>query len=160
VLFTLDFGADRHLIAFDRNLDIFLRRTRDLGLHDVDVVLFGDVHLDRRGARLFEAHGTEETAEQLVDSGIGERVVRSQLVHRISLYLHLVNGTRVPLCLRLTRRPCSPICGRVGGFQVPDTAPISEARGLALPADDGGIMGANPPPYPAPPTMSAAELSD
>ena len=43
-----------------------------------------DVHLDRR-SRLFDAHRPEEAAEQLIESGFGEGVVHSHVVHEISV---------------------------------------------------------------------------
>ena len=96
-----------------------------------------DVHLDRRG-RLFDAHRPEEAAEQLVDSGVGERVVHSHVVHEISVGIW-VRRVRDPVHPGPTAS--SPICARKPPFFKPrDPVPFAPLKW-----DNGGKVGRPPP---------------
>jgi hypothetical protein len=60
-------AADRHDIAFDRNLDFVLVDARDLRLDDVRGVGLDDINFDGRGG-LLDADRAEEAANELVES--------------------------------------------------------------------------------------------
>src|ERR1019366_520674 len=85
--FPLHFGGNSDLIALDRDVDVFLLHTRQFGMNQVTVLGFDRIHLDRYWGRgTFQAHGLEETAEQLVKTGIyAWIVVRDEVLHNSCL---------------------------------------------------------------------------
>src|SRR5581483_3299061 len=70
-------------VAVDGHVDVFLPDARDLGLDEITLLVLDDVHLDRQRSRGLRAcpDRLEKPAEELVESGIGERVERLELVH-------------------------------------------------------------------------------
>ena len=45
-LFAFYLGTNRYLVAVDRNFDVFLLGTRNIGLDLIDLVVFGRIKLD------------------------------------------------------------------------------------------------------------------
>jgi hypothetical protein len=80
---TLHFRADRDLVAFARNLNVVPDHTRNPGVHDVGIVAFHDIHPEHCG-RHVGAHGPETAANDLVETGVGKRDLRCDVVHEIS----------------------------------------------------------------------------
>src|SRR6185503_9068164 len=93
---ALHLGGDRHLVAFDGDVDLVLRDACQFGLDDVAVLGFGDV--DRQAARrgALRALGTKETAKQGFDRRVRERVVDLQAGHDLPQKVDVV-AARAPL---------------------------------------------------------------
>src|SRR5690606_29392120 len=71
---ALDFRADRHAIAVDLDVDVFLFHARHLGLDDVLAVGLLDLDADLERIAALRLARLDETAEQL-RKDFGERVV-------------------------------------------------------------------------------------
>ena len=87
-LFHFRFGADRDLVAFDADVDVFLLHPRDISVHRIGVVVLLQVHLDLHLRLAFEGdRAHEEALEQVVevaeriDAGEIEGIVTGEVGH-------------------------------------------------------------------------------
>src|SRR6185437_2185288 len=78
---ALHFGGDRHLVAFDRDVDLVLLHTRKLGTHEIAAIRFGYVDANAVRTCAIAALRTEEAAKQRIDRGLGEWVVQLKAGH-------------------------------------------------------------------------------
>src|ERR1019366_241466 len=79
-LFLPHLGADRNEIAVDRDADVFLLRSRNLGADLIVLVVLGDVDADVRRRGFGQRHRPREASEQL-GKEIVEAVETSQGIH-------------------------------------------------------------------------------
>src|SRR5689334_7597839 len=92
---ALDLGGDRHLAAFDRDVDLVLAHAGQLGMDDVTLVRLGDVDADALRCRAVRALRTQEIAEQRFHRRIDEWIVELQAGHDSTPSL-VMDGRRAP----------------------------------------------------------------